>query len=500
MKPVVIIAIAVVAMIGIMIPSTYAEEIPSWIKNNAGWWAEGTIDDDSFLQGIEFLIRHGYIGFSDKQSTPLTNYIKIQKESSIQGLKLTITNTDNVKHTFTSGSPSDDVIGTEFNYGLLEPGSTFEVTFVKAGSFPYFCMIHPWIQGIFSVSEEDVFLFNQELERKELEIAKEKERQEIIKQKVLEISRDFYVSIDVQWLETKNHMELPQVEEIKKSMSQDELQRLERLQKLFLSTDPGNPYSMQTFESNLSHDDIVFVTEVGLKSLKIVAQKLNQQNIQVDLTYEQAVKEINNLEISDEDKSKHIEVLTNEKAKFKIALYPQLSSGIGKMIAEMESQLNVMKIGTLEDTTSPKCGVGTILQNGICVVDKSSSNLNSNGGGGCLIATATYGSELAPQVQHLRELRDNQLLQTESGSAFMGTFNDIYYSFSPIIADYERENPYFKEAVKLAITPMISTLSLMENANSESEVLSIGISVIMLNLGMYLGIPAVVIIGIRKIK
>jgi hypothetical protein len=45
---------------------------------------------------------------------------------------------------------------------------------------------------------------------------------------------------------------------------------------------------------------------------------------------------------------------------------------------------------------------------------------------------------------------------------------------------------------------MISSLSLMENAESESEVLSIGISVIMLNLGMYLGLPAVVIVGIRK--
>jgi hypothetical protein len=119
-------------------------------------------------------------------------------------------------------------------------------------------------------------------------------------------------------------------------------------------------------------------------------------------------------------------------------------------------------------------------------------------GGGCLIATATYGSEMSQQVQHLRELRDNQLLQTESGTAFMGTFNDIYYSFSPTIADMEREHPMFKEAVKLAITPMISSLSLMENANSESEVLSIGISVIALNLGMYLGIPAIVIVGIRK--
>ena len=34
-------------------------EIPSWIKNNAGWWAEGAIDDDSFVQGIQFLIQEG---------------------------------------------------------------------------------------------------------------------------------------------------------------------------------------------------------------------------------------------------------------------------------------------------------------------------------------------------------------------------------------------------------------------------------------------------------
>jgi len=131
---------------------------------------------------------------------------------------------------------------------------------------------------------------------------------------------------------------------------------------------------------------------------------------------------------------------------------------------------------------------------------KETTSVKSGNGGGCLIATATYGSELAPQVQQLRELRDNQLLNTESGTAFMSGFNEFYYSFSPIIADYQRENPYFKEAVKLAITPMISTLSLMENAESESEVISLGLSVIALNLGMYLGIPAIVIIGIKSRK
>ena len=129
---------------------------------------------------------------------------------------------------------------------------------------------------------------------------------------------------------------------------------------------------------------------------------------------------------------------------------------------------------------------------------KETTSVKSGNGGGCLIATATYGSELAPQVQQLRELRDNQLLQTESGSAFMSSFNEMYYSFSPTIADYERENPMFKEAVKLTITPMLSTLAIMENAESESEVLGLGLSVIALNLGMYIAAPALIAMKVNQ--
>ena len=77
--------------------------------------------------------------------------------------------------------------------------------------------------------------------------------------------------------------------------------------------------------------------------------------------------------------------------------------------------------------------------------------------GGCLIATAAFGSEMAPQVQFLREIRDNTVLQTESGSAFMTGFNQFYYSFSPTVADYERENPAFKEAVKITLTPLLTS-------------------------------------------
>jgi len=138
----------------------------------------------------------------------------------------------------------------------------------------------------------------------------------------------------------------------------------------------------------------------------------------------------------------------------------------------------------------------------ILIQEKCVSSFGTGaGGGGCLIATATFGSEIAPQVQFLRELRDNTVLQTESGSAFMTGFNQFYYSFSPAIADYERENPVFKETVKLALTPMLTSLTLLQYADidSESEMLGYGIGIILLNIGMYFVAPAILVMKIRKL-
>jgi hypothetical protein len=82
----------------------------------------------------------------------------------------------------------------------------------------------------------------------------------------------------------------------------------------------------------------------------------------------------------------------------------------------------------------------------------------------------------------------------------MAGFNQFYYSFSPAIADYERENPVFKETVKLALTPLLTSLTLLQYADidSESEMLGYGISVIMLNIGMYLVTPAVIMLKFVK--
>ncbi|MFB5627991.1 MAG: CFI-box-CTERM domain-containing protein, partial [Nitrosarchaeum sp.] len=141
-----------------------------------------------------------------------------------------------------------------------------------------------------------------------------------------------------------------------------------------------------------------------------------------------------------------------------------------------------------------QCGQGTILVDGVCTVD------NKIQGGGCLIATAAYGSEMAPQVQLLREIRDNKLMSTSSGASFMTGFNNFYYLFSPTVADLERESPVFKEIVKVGITPMLTSLSIMSAADSEQEVMTYGIGVIMMNIGMYFVAPAMLFYGIKKVK
>ena len=236
------------------------------------------------------------------------------------GSLIIFSNTDNVKHTFTSGSPSDDVIGTEFNSGMVEPGAYAELTPENVGEFPYFDMIHPWMQGTIIVQEAG----------------------------------------------DKTHSEM--------------------------------------------------------------------------------------------------ETHTEEPA----------------IVEEVVEEPAIVEEVVEEPAASPQ--------------------ESSEEGGGCLIATAAYGSELAPQVQMLREIRDNQLMNTESGSAFMTTFNELYYSFSPTIADMERESPVFKEIVKAGLTPMISTLSIMESAETESEVLGLGLSVIALNLGMYIGLPAFGIVKVIQFR
>ena len=84
----------------------------------------------------------------------------------------------------------------------------------------------------------------------------------------------------------------------------------------------------------------------------------------------------------------------------------------------------------------------------------------------------------------------------------MTSFNEFYYSFSPGIADLERENPVFKEFVKASITPMLTSLSILNyvDIDSEQEMLGYGISLILLNIGMYAGIPTFGILRLYQFR
>ena len=180
------------------------------------------------------------------------------------------------------------------------------------------------------------------------------------------------------------------------------------------------------------------------------------------------------------DQEHHPKIKSNEKIAFITLNFT--GSGNNKIDVIATNYLDVDKVNESENEE-------------IVPVDEKSQS-----GGGCLIATATFDSEFAPQVQQLRELRDNKLLQTKSGYDFMTTFNNFYYSFSPQVADIERENPLFKETIKIGIIPLLFSLSLLNNVemNSEIEVIGYGASIILLNLGMYFVAPTLIAVRLSK--
>ena len=172
---------------------------------------------------------------------------------------------------------------------------------------------------------------------------------------------------------------------------------------------------------------------------------------------------------------------------------------------ESENQISEKSKDMLDKGAETKEATDKDTEIGKAIVEKEYESVQEidetiPNGGGCLIATATYGSELAPQVQQLRELRDNNILSTKSGTAFMTGFNQFYYSFSPIIADMERQNPVFKEMVKITLTPLLASLSILNYVDIDSEVdlLGYGIGLILLNVGMYVVAPVAVIVKVRK--
>jgi hypothetical protein len=122
----------------------------------------------------------------------------------------------------------------------------------------------------------------------------------------------------------------------------------------------------------------------------------------------------------------------------------------------------------------------------------------------CIIATATFGSELAPEVQFLRNFRDQQMMQTFAGSSFMQVFNAWYYSFSPAVAGYEYSHSTTRFVIKQALYPLMGILHLSSSTYSalgfepEAAALVAGIVASALIGAAYLALPMTGLLWIER--
>ncbi|MGQ9639263.1 MAG: COG1470 family protein [Candidatus Bathyarchaeia archaeon] len=126
--------------------------------------------------------------------------------------------------------------------------------------------------------------------------------------------------------------------------------------------------------------------------------------------------------------------------------------------------------------------------------------------GKCIIATATYGSEVSPQVQFLRSFRDRHVLSTFAGREFMEAFNLWYYSFSPQIASWLSENPPAKESMKVMLIPLLGILHLSERIYGtftfapEPAIIMAGVVASFLIGLTYLWVPGFILLKICSFK
>ena len=113
----------------------------------------------------------------------------------------------------------------------------------------------------------------------------------------------------------------------------------------------------------------------------------------------------------------------------------------------------------------------------------------------CLIATATYGSDLSPEVQLLRNFRDNAVEKSKAGSSFLIVFNAWYYSFSPYVANYIATHWVARVGMRFVLYPLIAFVYAASKVYKglqvfpELAILASGLVVSCLIGGFYIGLP-----------
>ena len=424
-------------------------------------------------------------------------------------------NTDTAAHTWTSGNPTDGPDGI-FDTSLLMVDSSYEWSPDTVGEYGYFCMVHPWMVGTIIVQEVGAAEETHEEEHMEKEThMEETHEEEMTMMKMMIGDVDVTMSPPIAGsadapitIVEFGDYQCPKCEQWftneKSTITED-----------YIDTGKAKLYFVDFPFLGQDSDDAANASYCADDQGQFwefhSALYSNQGGINDGWA---SINELKHL-ASDLglDTAEFNECVDSNKHKDKVDYNRQVGASNG-----VEGTPVFIIIGSNGDTqriNGPQSSdifagvidtmLGEPVEEAMAQTEESEMmeetvTISTEEGGGCLIATAAYGTELAPQVQFLREIRDNTVMSTASGASFMTGFNQLYYSFSPTIADMERENPMFQEAVRAFITPMITTLSIMTLADtgSEVEVLGYGISVIALNLAMYIATPAAVGFAISK--
>jgi hypothetical protein len=123
-----------------------------------------------------------------------------------------------------------------------------------------------------------------------------------------------------------------------------------------------------------------------------------------------------------------------------------LAAAFGTLTVQSNGVNQVVSLSGTVDSTGTGTGSGAGGTPGTNTLPPA-----SGGKGGCFIATAAYGSYLDPQVMVLRHFRDDVLLKSGPGTAFVA----FYYKHSPPIADFIREHDFLRMLTRWALTPLI---------------------------------------------
>ena len=393
-------------------------------------------------------------------------------------------NVDSANHTITSGTPAEGFTDV-FDSGLIMPGRNFGYKFTDEGTYDYFCIIHPWATGVVIVQYSEGSVVDGKFVPTTSTPTTTTSTPTTTTSATTTTTSTTTISTTTSTLPAGAITYdvwaccpvAPESKLVLKSWQFIEKENYNQI-KLYLTA--------SNLREEFLRDVYAYPDSIILKNKDGGLYRGDSDPHSITYSYKETSRPRDATVTYDIDKK------YGKSDKFSIYIQDAL---VGNQ-PQCDSPITLVNVvGRAEKLTySIKyCKAGELGELTLS---------SSMGGGGCLIATAAFGSEMAPQVQFLRELRDNTVLQTESGTSFMAGFNQFYYSFSPTIADYERENPTFKEAVKITLTPLLASLTLLQYADidSESEMLGYGIGIILLNIGMYFVAPAVLLsVCIRKI-